>query len=229
MSILSDGALIDLILSGELVVKPFVIDHVQPSSIDLCLDTYFKIPSQSSDRINLEEDNSHFYKEEIIEDTYVLKAGNYVLGQLYEYIKIPDDCNGHIYNRSSLARVGLDVASGTYINPGYAGKLTIILKNIGTHDINLTPKRRICQLEINKVNPKPLRTYQQRKEAKYFDEKDSLVSLIHEDSEILDFKKKRGNIGRTELLNFLDNRITEKSEEIVNSLPETLKQKLRLM
>jgi dCTP deaminase len=230
MAVLSDGALIDLILSKKLIVKPFVLENVQPSSIDLCLDEIIKIPADTSECVDIAENSAHLFREDKINDSYVLKSGQLILGQTFEYISIPNDCNGHIYNRSSLARIGLEVATGSYINPGYVGKLPIVLKNIGAHDIRLTPERRICQLEITTLNEKSIRDYSQRKDAKYFDEKDSLVSLIHKDIEILEYKKiKSGKIDHYALREFLDARISKSSREIVDGMSEELKHKLGLL
>jgi dCTP deaminase len=225
MPVFSDSSLIDMILDGDLFIDPFILNNVQPSSIDLCLDPKIKIP-KSEGSADIAEDSSTLFTEYTIESSYDLEPNASILIQTHETIGIPTFCNGHIHNRSSLVRIGLDVASASYINPGYKGKLPLLIKNRGNFVVKLTPYRRICQLELTKVHPVPLRDYSQKKDAKYFNEKDSLVSLIHRDMEIQEYAKNKDDVS---LAQFLNQRIKEKSVAIVNNMSDSLKEKLGLL
>lgn len=228
MAILSDGRLIELIADGKLKLVPFLLENIQPSSVDLRLDKLIKIPQQKQNEfIDISQDNQRFFKEFTIEDHYVLEVNQMIIGQILERIAIPRDCNAKIFNRSSLARVGLDVSTAQYINPGYEGQLPIIIKNIGTLPIKLVPGVRICQLELSDVRPSPIRDYSQRKDSKYFGEFDSLVSKIHLDREMVAFRDRADT--SSNLANFINAEISKRSKNILGSLPEDLKRELGLL
>ena len=83
-----------------------------------------------------------------------------------------------------MARLGIDVAMSSYVNPGYGGQLSITIHNRGKFLMNLYPGLRICQLVLHKVEPAPWRDYSQRKDVKYMDESGSLISKLHLDDEL---------------------------------------------
>lgn len=225
MSVISDGRLIEMIVDGNLKLEPFLLDNIQPASIDLRLDKLIKTPKKNG-VIDLTIDNAAYFEDVTIKDDYILRAGDMILGQTLEHIGIPRDCNATIHNRSSLARVGLDVSVASYINPGYEGKLPIIIKNIGNLPIKLVPGIRICQMEISDVQPSPVRDYSQRRDSKYFGEFDSLVSKIHLDKEISSFRdgKKEGT-----LANFINTEIKKRSKNVIDALSDDLKKELGLL
>lgn len=226
MSVLSDGRLIDRILAGDLRLEPFVLENIQPASIDLRLDAVLKT-FKAGCILTPEKDNKDSFKELIIEKEYLLHPGEMVLGQIMEEIGIPRDCNAHIHNRSSLARLGLNVGTASYINPGYAGHLPVAIQNNGPSMVKLFPGLRICQMELSDVSPTPLRDYSQRKDTKYFGEFNSLVSKIHLDREIQDFNKSEGK--DEGLANFIAKEIEKRSRNIVDSMPDDLKRELGLL
>ena len=225
MSVLSDGRLIEMIADGKLKLVPFLLESVRPASIDLRLDKLIKY--QTGDGvIDLSEDNSKYFKETVIQNEYVLEAGAMILGKTLEYIGIPRDCNATIHNRSSIARLGVDVAVASYINPAYEGHLPIIIKNIGNQPVKLIPGMRICQMELSDVSPSPIKDYSQRKDSKYFGEVDSLVSKIHLDNEIASFKK---NDNGGSLADFIAANLQRRNRNVLDVMPEDLKKELGLL
>ena len=125
-------------------VGPFDSACVNPASIDL--------------RISLDEVISlnagvQFKDPKKI----VLMPGNAILVCTIEYIKMPKDCAGTVYLKSTLARQGLDHALAGYIDPGFEGSLTLELH---AHcPIVLTHGQRIIQLVINRLEAKPENVY----------------------------------------------------------------------
>lgn len=226
MSVLSDGRLIEMIADGKLKLVPFILDNIQPASIDLRLDPLIKIP-QADKVIKVTEDSKDFFEEYSIKESYLLKSGQWVLGQTMEEIGIPGECNANVHNRSSFARLGVDVSLVSYINPGYIGHLPIVIRNIGTFDVEMIPGVRICQMELSDIEPAPLRDYSQRKDAKYFGEINSLVSKIHLDRELQAFNADKPS-GAT-LAQFLKEEIEKSSRDIMASIPEALKKELGLL
>ena len=49
------------------------------------------------------------------------------LGSVIEYIEMPDDLRGKIENKSTNARIFVNAAQGTNIEPGWSGYLTVEL------------------------------------------------------------------------------------------------------
>lgn len=225
MSVLSDGRLIEMIADGKLKLIPFLLENIQPASIDLRLDKLIKL-QVGEGIIDLSKDSSQSFKEMVIQDEYILEAGAMILGQTLEYIGIPRDCNATIHNRSSIARDGVDVSTASYINPAYEGQLPLIIRNIGSQPVRLFPGIRICQMELSDVTPSPIRDYSQRKDAKYFGEFDSLVSKIHLDEEIATFKKKSSEGC---LADFIALELRKRRRNVLDVMPEELKKELDLL
>ena len=225
MAVLSDGRLIEMIADGKLKLSPFLLENIQPASIDLRLDKLIKFQTGEG-IIDLSEDSSQHFSEFVVQDEYILDVGAMILGRTLEYIGIPRDCNATIHNRSSIARDGVDVSTASYINPAYEGRLPLIIRNIGNKPVRLFPGIRICQMELSEVTPSPIRDYAQRKDAKYFGEIDSLVSKIHLDNEIASFKKS-GHEGS--LADFIARELQRRERNVFNVMPEELKKELGLL
>ena len=225
MAVLSDGRLIEMIADGKLKLIPFLLENIQPASIDLRLDKLIKL-QVGEGIIDLSEDSRKSFKELVMKDDYILDAGAMILGQTLEYIGIPRECNATIHNRSSIARDGVDVSAGSYINPAYEGHLALIIRNIGNQPVRLFPGIRICQMELSDVTLSPIRDYSQRKDSKYFGEFDSLVSKIHIDEEIVSFKK---NGGEGSLSDFIALELRKRRRNVLDVMPEELKKELDLL
>ena len=76
-----------------------------------------------------------------------------------------------VKNRSSLARVGLDVSASSYVNPGYHGQMTITIKNMNPNSVVIHSGMRICQLILVDVEPEANIDYSKKEDAKYQEEK----------------------------------------------------------
>ena len=148
--LLSDRDLKAEIAAGRVVLDPFDPALVQPSSIDLRLDRYFRVfqnhryshidPSvQQDDLTDLVEPNN--------DEPFVLHPGEFVLGSTREIITLPDDLAGRLEGKSSLGRLGLLTHSTAgFIDPGFSGHVTLELSNVATLPIKLWPGMKIGQL-----------------------------------------------------------------------------------
>jgi len=93
-----------------------------------------------------------------IDGEFLLHPGQFALGAVYEFIKLPLDLCADVVGRSSWARVGLVIAMATFVHPGYAGCLTLELQNLGEVPIRLQPGMRVAQIllrGIATVTPQP--------------------------------------------------------------------------
>lgn len=84
---------------------------------------------------------------------FVLHPGQLALGSTFEYLKIPSDLEGQVEGRSSWARIGLQIATATCIEPGFSGVVTLELSNVGTIPVELFPGVRIAQLILRDIQP----------------------------------------------------------------------------
>lgn len=148
--LLSDRDLRKEVESGRLGLDPFDIDMLQPSSIDVRLDRYFRVFDNTKyTHIDpqLQQDELTSLIEQDGEDPFVLHPGEFVLGSTYEQVTLPDDLAGRLEGKSSLGRLGLLTHSTAgFIDPGFSGHITLELSNVANLPITLWPGMKIGQL-----------------------------------------------------------------------------------
>lgn len=84
---------------------------------------------------------------------FILHPGTLALGCTFEYLCIPPNLECQVEGRSSWARLGLQIATATSIEPGFKGVITLELSNLGTIPIELYPGVRIAQLFFHDALP----------------------------------------------------------------------------
>ncbi|QRG66918.1 dCTP deaminase [Brevibacillus choshinensis] len=189
--ILGDTKIAQYVESGLLHIEPFDDKNVGPASIDLTLGHVIKKATKNI-ASNPMVDNSDNYEEiDLFKKPFYLKPRETIQGYTREYVKLPSTLAGNIHNRSSLARLGLDVAMSSFANPGYEGNLPLVISNFSSHPIQIIAGLRVCQLVLTEVNgvEKP---YNVREEAKYVGETGVVTSKIHLDKEINEFLRENG-------------------------------------
>jgi dCTP deaminase len=159
--LLSDQDLAWAIAQGSLKVDP-LLEPIQPASIDLRLgNTALQTP-----RVGGEIDPSRGilpeYPAVVIFDYWRLLREEFLLVTTMEWIEIGDLLAGILVGKSSLARLGLQVESAGYIDPGYKGCPTLELKNLGPYDIILRPGMPIAHLRVETLTSRPSRLYGDR-------------------------------------------------------------------
>lgn len=82
---------------------------------------------------------------------FILHPGQLALGSTFEYIHMPNDLEGQVEGRSSWARVGLQIATATCVEPGFSGVVTLELSNVGTIPLELYPGVRVAQFVLRTV------------------------------------------------------------------------------
>ena len=148
--LLSDSDIRAEVGAGRLVIDPWEPDLIQPSSIDVRIDRYFRVfnnsqythidPSQQQDELtSLVEPKD--------DEAFVLHPGEFVLGSTLEVVTLPDDLAGRLEGKSSLGRLGLLTHSTAgFIDPGFTGHITLELSNVANLPIKLYPGMKIGQL-----------------------------------------------------------------------------------
>ena len=92
--ILSDRSIHEELAAGRIVIEPLREEYIQPSSVDLTLDRYFRVFLNHSYRvIDVKEDQEDL--TELIEvkgdEAFILHPGEFVLGSTIERVKLPND------------------------------------------------------------------------------------------------------------------------------------------
>lgn len=148
--LLSDKDIRSEIDKGRVGIDPFDPAMVQPSSIDVRLDRFFRVfenhrypfidPSQEQpDLTRLVEPDGN--------EAFILHPGEFVLASTYETVTLPDDIASRLEGKSSLGRLGLLTHSTAgFIDPGFSGHVTLELSNVATLPIKLYPGMKIGQL-----------------------------------------------------------------------------------
>ncbi len=148
--LLSDRDILAEINSGRVQLDPFDAGMVQPSSIDVRLDRFFRtFENHRYPHIDPAEDQPDLTREvePIGDEPFILHPGEFVLGSTYELVGLPDDVAARLEGKSSLGRLGLLTHSTAgFIDPGFSGHVTLELANVANLPIKLWPGMKIGQL-----------------------------------------------------------------------------------
>jgi len=147
--LLSDRDIRAEIDRGRVVLDPYDESMVQPSSVDIRLDRFFRVfENHRYPHIDPAEDQPELTRsvEPDGDEPFILHPGEFVLGSTYEVITLPNDVAARLEGKSSLGRLGLLTHSTAgFIDPGFSGHLTLELSNVATLPIKLWPGMKIGQ------------------------------------------------------------------------------------
>lgn len=123
---------------------------IQPSSVDVRLDRYFRLfDNHKYAHIDPSQEQPDLTRlvEVAPDEPFVLHPGEFVLGATYEQVSLPDDVAARLEGKSSLGRLGLLTHSTAgFVDPGFTGHVTLELSNVATLPILLWPGSKIGQL-----------------------------------------------------------------------------------
>jgi dCTP deaminase len=161
--LLSDGDLRKELDAGRLVLTPWDAEMLQPSSIDVRLDRYFRV-FQNSRYTHIDPAEQQDELTSVVEtdgdEPFVLHPGEFVLGSTFESVTLPDDLAGRLEGKSSLGRLGLLTHSTAgFIDPGFTGHITLELSNVANLPITLWPGMKIGQLCLFRLSSPAERPY----------------------------------------------------------------------
>jgi dCTP deaminase len=139
--LMSDRDIRASIEAGQIGLEPLEMGLLQPSSIDVRLDRFFRLfdnhkyafidPAEQQDELTrlIEVDPT---------EPFILHPGEFVLGSTYEFVTLPDDVAARLEGKSSLGRLGLLTHSTAgFVDPGFKGHVTLELSNVATLPIKL--------------------------------------------------------------------------------------------
>ena len=154
--LLSDRDIAAEIKTGRVQVEPLEPAMIQPSSVDVRLDRFFRVfENHRYEVIDPSIEQSELTREVAVapEDFFILHPGEFVLASTYEVITLPDDIAGRLEGKSSLGRLGLLTHSTAgFIDPGFSGHITLELSNVANLPVKLYPGMKIGQLCLIKLS-----------------------------------------------------------------------------
>jgi dCTP deaminase len=161
--LLSDRDIKAEIDAKRVQLDPFDAAMVQPSSVDVRLDRFFRVfENHRYPHIDPAEEQPDLTRmvEPQDEEPFILHPGEFVLGATLERISLPDDLVARLDGKSSLGRLGLQVHSTAGLaDPGFTGQITLELSNMTRLPISLYPGMRIAQLVFEMLSTPADRPY----------------------------------------------------------------------
>ena len=167
MSVLGRAEIREQLKSGELVVSPILApNQIGTASVDLRMGNivltararglshvnpqgYVGAPDDHANVVGKRQ--KHERHELTFEQSFLLHPGSLALVPTLEWVRLSMRVQGFVTARSSWAREGLNIATASFIEPGYEGVITLELANLGEIPIALYPGLRLAQLAFNEL------------------------------------------------------------------------------
>jgi dCTP deaminase len=150
--VLSDRTIRRLLDEGRIGIDPYDDELLQPSSVDVRVDRFFRVFRNSRyPFIDVKQPMEDLTELVEIDDDepFVLHPGEFVLGSTLERITLPDDLVARLEGKSSLGRLGLLIHSTAgFIDPGWDGHVTLELSNVANLPITIYFGMKIGQISF---------------------------------------------------------------------------------
>jgi dCTP deaminase len=160
--VLSDGAIRRLIEAGQIGIEPYDPALMQPSSLDVRVDRFFRVFRNSRyPYIDVRRPQDELTElVEVDDGPFILHPGEFVLGSTLERVTLADDLVARLEGKSSLGRLGLLIHSTAgFIDPGWDGHVTLELSNVANLPITIYPEMKIGQLSFMRLTEPAERPY----------------------------------------------------------------------
>ena len=154
--VLSDRSIGEELERGGIVIDPLGEGCIQPSSVDLHVDRYFRVFRNDTtpfiDPKQAQEDLT-----ELVEvgdgEAFILHPGEFVLGSTLERVGLGNDLVARLEGKSSLGRLGLLIHSTAgFVDAGWDGHLTLELSNVANLPIAIYPGMKIGQISFLRMS-----------------------------------------------------------------------------
>ena len=148
--LLSDRDILAEVHQGSIQLDPWDPGMVQPASIDVRLDRFFRVfENHRYPHIDPSAEQPELTRlvEPPTDEPFVLHPGEFALASTYELVTLGTGVAARLEGKSSLGRLGLLTHSTAgFIDPGFSGHVTLELSNMATLPIMLWPGMKIGQL-----------------------------------------------------------------------------------
>jgi dCTP deaminase len=150
--ILSDISIRKALAEGRIIIDPLMDGAVQPSSVDLRTDRFFRVFRNDTTPFidpKLPQEDLTELVEVAEGNAFILHPGEFVLGSTLERVALPDDLVARLEGKSSLGRLGLLIHSTAgFVDAGWDGHLTLELSNVANLPIAIYPGMKIGQISF---------------------------------------------------------------------------------
>jgi len=112
-------------------------------------------------------------------EPFILQPGEFALAITEERLELDADVLGRLEGRSSLGRIGI-IVHGTagLFDPGWRGKATLELSNLGRMPVALYPGMRICSFTFEQLSSPSSMPYYKKASNKYAGQERPLASKL---------------------------------------------------
>jgi dCTP deaminase len=112
-------------------------------------------------------------------DAFILQPHEFALAITQETLELDDEVLGRLEGRSSLGRIGI-IVHGTagLFDPGWVGKATLELSNLGRMPVALYPGMRICSFTFEQLSSRVAVPYRKKVGNKYSGQERPLASKL---------------------------------------------------
>jgi len=192
MTILSDKHIKKFIDEDKISIGPLIDPEmqIQPSSVDLRIGNEFKgfkitrnlfIDPKDSEIIDSYMESVHIGDGE----AFIIHPNEFTLATTLETVKVPDDLVARVEGRSSMGRLGLTMhVTAGFIDPGFEGKITLEISNLGKMPVALYPGQRVCQIVFETMTSRAEKPYgHPDRDSKYMGQNKVESSRIKQDYE----------------------------------------------
>src|SRR5699024_5292341 len=130
----------------KLKITPFHEAFIEPASIDLTLGNHFLLPK--TPKRGVQPLSTAIEYNKIQAEKVTIPPKSFGLATTVKYIEIPTDKTGLVQGRSSIGRASLFIQKAGWVDPGFAGQITLELFNANDFALEINVNQRICQLVL---------------------------------------------------------------------------------
>jgi dCTP deaminase len=182
---LSDVDIRRYIAQGKIKISPELPpEQFGSCSVDFKLGNEFNVFEHSRNAyIDLRENKGieGLMKSVIVPagEPFILQPREFVLAITEETLELDDDVLGRLEGRSSLGRIGI-IVHGTagLFDPGWAGRATLELSNLGRMPVALYPGMRVCSFTFEQLSTPSSMPYRNKVGNKYAGQTRPLASRL---------------------------------------------------
>ncbi len=189
--ILADCDILARLERGDIAIAPApdLETQLQPASLDLRLGYDFQTFNYTRQALIDPADQATFEHLTTLtqlqdDERFLVHPGEFVLATTLEHVEIPNDLLARLEGRSSIGRLGIVIHSTAgFIDPGFKGKITLEISNLGHIAVALYPRMRICHLAFEEMSSPVRAGYGEKRGAKYQGQDAATASRLFQDNE----------------------------------------------
>ena len=178
---LSDVDIEKELAEGKIGINPLNAEAIGPCSVDLSLDSVFRVyspgePVDIKSRDALDRDTKVVNTDG---NPFLILPGQFILGQTIERISLSSEYAALLEGKSSVARLGIIVHAAGLVNPGTGsekpGKLTLEIYCENLSPVLLYPGMQIVQIMFVPLSSPAKRGYDNRTGSRYIGQDQPVV------------------------------------------------------